>query len=365
MLVAVSHSEVQYGRSIGASGIAVGSAIFNTSITGYQEATTDPSYSDQILLFTFPHIGNSGTNPDDMESKKIQTAGIITKILTATSSGVRLVSSFIRHCQKGAALVVTGVDTRKLTATIRKKSDLRVCIVTDTNQEALTAEIVVASPSDVNANNPTWRVSAARPVSWFSKGSYGRMNRLKVLVFDYGTKLSILRNIVKRGCELVAVNSHTQHQKVGGLRVLGVVLSNGPGNPRSIGNLIVNTKEQLHHNVPTLGICLGHQVLSLALGAKVRQLVPGHHGTNHPVKELRSRKVLVTSQNHNFSSDLAGAVDGLEVTHLSLFDGSVQGIDSYRHPVSGFQGHPEACPGPRDAEHLFDSFTQVMLHSQE
>jgi carbamoyl-phosphate synthase small subunit len=361
MTVALGCGKVLYGRSVGASGLAVGEIVFNTSVTGYQETITDPSYLDQIVLFTFPHIGNSGINQQDVESRGSQPAGIITRCFNSATSGLRLEGSLRRLLRNEGTLVVTGIDTRELTATIRNSRRLRVCLLTDNNLGSLPTEVAKASDLDVSAQNPTQKVSTFLSQLWFCKEGYVQLNCLRILVIDLGTKLNIFRNVIRRGCDVIGVGAYAKLVQLLQLQISGILLTNGPGDPRTIRNVVTNIKRVVTSNLPTLGICLGHQVTCLSFGSKVGRLMPGHHGTNHPVKELRRGRLLVTSQNHNYSIGLTKAVDGMRVSHISLFDGSVQGIETYRHPVAGFQGHPEACPGPKDAEHLFDNFINPML----
>ncbi|AGO28306.1 carbamoyl phosphate synthase small subunit [Candidatus Tremblaya phenacola PAVE] len=361
MTVAFGCGKVLYGRSVGASGLAVGEIVFNTSVTGYQETITDPSYLDQIVLFTFPHIGNSGINQQDMESKGSQPAGIITRCFNSATSGLRLEGSLRRLCRTSGLLVVTGIDTRELTATIRNSRKMRVCLLTDNNLKILPAEVAKASGHDASAHNLTPKASTFLPQLWFCKEGYVQLNCLRILVIDLGAKLNIFRNVIRRGCDVIEVGSYAKLTQLLQLQISGILLTNGPGDPRTIRNVVTNFKRIQASPLPTLGICLGHQIICLSFGSKVGRLMPGHHGTNHPVKDLKEGRVLVTSQNHNYSIGLTKAVDGMRVSHISLFDGSVQGIETYRHPVAGFQGHPEACPGPKDAEHLFDNFINPML----
>lgn len=357
--IALNQAGVLYGRSIGARGLAVGEVIFNTSVTGYQETTTDPSYLSQVILFTFPHIGNSGVNQKDMESDRTQVSGIIARSVTTFCTGVRLVGSFVKFCKSKGTMLITGVDTRKLTKLIRSNGTARVCILTDSNSMTMPLDIARSLANDISTGNLTKRTTTNRPVTWFHKDCYAMLCRLKVIAFDFGMKFSLLRNLIRRGNDLVVLSAYTQYAKAMELEVNGILFTNGPGDPRTIQSVVDNVRVMMWSNTPILGICLGHQVVSLVLGAKVKQLMPGHHGTNHPVKELKTGKILITSQNHNYSTDLVDTIDGLKVSYISLFDESVQGIESYKHPVVSFQGHPEACPGPRDAEYLFDSFTKA------
>ena len=359
-LLALGCGTIFWGRVVGAKGIAVGEIVFNTSITGYQEALSDPSYDDQLILFTFPHIGNSGFNSKDMESKRYWATGLVTRSVSIFCSGTRVGASLIQEVRQSNLILITGVDTRELTHRLRNSRKGWACVLANPNPLALCKDLARIAPQIINLSSSLRTVSTSKRMVWVHKLDFASLNQLKIVVYDLGSKFNILRNLTKRGCCLVIINAYTDCQFLRNIRADGIVLSNGPGDPRLLPNIISEAKRKLHFGVPVLGICLGHQIISLALGAKTERLRSGHHGTNHPVKDLGSRRIFVTTQNHNFSTVATKSVDKFRVTHISLFDESVQGIEMYKRSVFGIQSHPEASPGPKDNEGLFDDFVTAI-----
>lgn len=366
-LLALEDGQVFRGRPIGVSGDTVGEVVFNTSMTGYQEILTDPSYAQQIIALTYPHIGNTGTNPVDEESEQIYASGLIIRDLPSTISNWRSTMPLDEYLSKHNIVAISDIDTRALTRHLREQGSLKGCIITGDNIDEAVA--IKKARSFVGLKN----MDLARVVSTtkqydFNEGSYslanGKFNPLdikfKVIVYDYGVKKNILRMLVDRGCDLTVVNAQTPADEVLATNPDGVFLSNGPGDPEPCDYAIKNIQTLLEKNIPLFGICLGHQLLSLASGAKTEKMIVGHHGANHPVQDLDSKQVMITSQNHGFSVSESSISIHLKVTHRSLFDGSIQGVRVVGKKAFGFQGHPEASPGPHDMNGLFDTFIQEM-----
>jgi carbamoyl-phosphate synthase small subunit len=355
------------GKSIGAKGDTVGEVVFNTSMTGYQEILTDPSYTQQIVALTYPHIGNTGTNPVDEESGKIYAAGLIIRDLPFMLSNWRNTMPLDEYLSSNNVVAISDIDTRALTRHLREHGSLKGCIVTgDDIDEA--AAIAKAQFFAGLKNMDLAKVVSTTKQYDFIDGSYfletGEFTPLdkkfKVVVYDYGVKKNILRMLVDRGCDLTVVNAQTPVNDVLAMNPDGVFLSNGPGDPEPCDYAISNIQVLLEKNMPIFGICLGHQLLSLASGAKTEKMKFGHHGANHPVQDLDTKQVMITSQNHGFAVAEDNMPVSLEITHRSLFDNSIQGVKVVGKPAFSFQGHPEASPGPHDVSGLFDTFIEEM-----
>ncbi|WXU00313.1 MAG: Carbamoyl-phosphate synthase small chain [Catillopecten margaritatus gill symbiont] len=366
-LLALEDGMIFKGKSIGANGDTVGEVVFNTSMTGYQEILTDPSYAQQIVALTYPHIGNTGTNTVDEESDRIHASGLIIRDLPLMLSNWRNTMPLDEYLSKHNIVAISDIDTRALTRHLREKGSLKGCIVTGDNID----EAVAIKKAQVFAGLKNMDlakvVSTIKPYD-FNEGSYfletGEFNPLeakfKVTVYDYGVKKNILRMLVDRGCDLTVVNAQTSVEEVLATNPDGVFLSNGPGDPEPCDYAIKNIQTLLEKDMPIFGICLGHQLLSLACGASSEKMKFGHHGANHPVQDLGSKQVMITSQNHGFAVAENSMPSQLEVTHKSLFDHSIQGVRVVGKKAFGFQGHPEASPGPHDMSGLFDRFIEDM-----
>ncbi|MFU9137246.1 glutamine-hydrolyzing carbamoyl-phosphate synthase small subunit [Erwinia tasmaniensis] len=358
-----------HGRAIGATGSAVGEVVFNTSMTGYQEILTDPSYSRQIVTLTYPHIGNVGTNAADEESSKVQAQGLVIRDLPLIASNFRSEEGLSAYLQRNNIVAIADIDTRKLTRLLREKGAQNGCIIAgDAPDAALALQKAQAFPG-LKGMDLAKEVSTAETYSW-QQGSW-TLNGLPaaksseelpfhVVACDYGVKRSILRMLVDRGCRLTVVPAQTSAEEVLKLNPDGIFLANGPGDPEPCEYAITAIKRFLETDVPVFGICLGHQLLALASGAKTVKMKLGHHGGNHPVKDLDNNRVMITAQNHGFAVDGSNLPDNLRVTHTSLFDHTVQGIHRTDKAAFSFQGHPEASPGPHDAAPLFDHFIELI-----
>jgi carbamoyl-phosphate synthase small subunit len=369
-LLALADGTIFHGKGIGAVGSTVGEVVFNTSMSGYQEILTDPSYCRQIVTLTYPHIGNTGVNAEDVESDRVHAAGLVIRDLPILPSNFRMSQRLDAYLKAENVVAVAGLDTRKLTRVLREKGAQAGCIVTAAPGEKLSAEAAVAQ---ARAFPGLAGMDLAKVVSaterydwkqgeWALEGGYTDRadGRFHVVAYDYGVKYNILRMLAERGCRLTVVPAQTSAAEVFALEPDGVFLSNGPGDPEPCDYAIDAIREIVAARMPTFGICLGHQLLALASGAKTMKMPTGHHGANHPVKDLDSGKVLITSQNHGFAVDPATMPANLRVTHVSLFDGTNQGIARTDVPAFSFQGHPEASPGPHDVAYLFDRFIDLM-----
>ncbi|EJH64813.1 carbamoyl phosphate synthase small subunit [Vibrio cholerae] len=356
--------------SIGADGISVGEVVFNTSMTGYQEILTDPSYSQQIVTLTYPHIGNTGTNSEDEESTAIHAQGLVIRDLPLIASNFRSEQSLSDYLKSQNIVGIADIDTRKLTRILREKGAQNGCIMVGDNlDEALALAKAKEFPGlkgmDLAKVVSTKEAYAWKQGSWTLEGGLPEAKAdselpYHVVAYDFGAKRNILRMLVDRGCRLTVVPAQTSAEDVLALNPDGVFLSNGPGDPEPCTYAIEATRVFLEKNIPVFGICLGHQILALASGAKTVKMKFGHHGANHPVKDLDRGVVMITSQNHGFAADEATLPDNLRATHKSLFDGSLQGIHRTDKPAFSFQGHPEASPGPHDAAPLFDHFIELI-----
>ncbi|MFP1849335.1 glutamine-hydrolyzing carbamoyl-phosphate synthase small subunit [Lonsdalea quercina] len=359
-----------HGRAIGAEGSAVGEVVFNTSMTGYQEILTDPSYSRQIVTLTYPHIGNVGVNASDEESSSIQAQGLIIRDLPLIASNYRSQETLSNYLQRNNIVAIADIDTRKLTRLLREKGAQNGCIIVgDAPDAALALEKAQSFPGlkgmDLAKEVTTTASYEWRQGSWTLQGDLPTVKDeselpYHVVAYDYGAKRNILRMLVDRGCRLTVVPAQTSAEDVLKLRPDGVFLSNGPGDPAHCDYAIDAIKTLLDTEIPIFGICLGHQLLALASGADTIKMKFGHHGGNHPVKDLDAGRVMITAQNHGFAVDEATLPANLRVTHKSLFDGSLQGIHRTDKPAFSFQGHPEASPGPHDAAPLFDHFIELI-----
>lgn len=369
-LLALADGTVFYGKGIGAVGSTVGEVVFNTSMSGYQEILTDPSYCRQIVTLTYPHIGNTGVNREDVEAGRVHAAGLVIKDLPILPSNFRMDQRLDAYLRDEGVVAIAGLDTRKLTRILREKGAQAGCIVSAAEGETLNAEAAIAAARGfpgLGGMDLAKVVSATSPVEWneseWALGEgYGTQTaaRFHVVAYDFGVKRNILRMLASRGCRLTVVPAQTPAKDVFALKPDGVFLSNGPGDPEPCDYAIEAIREILAARVPTFGICLGHQLLALASGAKTMKMKFGHHGANHPVKDVDTGQVLITSQNHGFAVDPESMPDTLRVTHVSLFDGSNQGIARTDVPAYSFQGHPEASPGPHDVAYLFDRFIKLI-----
>jgi carbamoyl-phosphate synthase small subunit len=369
-ILALADGTVFYGKGIGAIGATTGEVVFNTSMSGYQEILTDPSYCRQIVTLTYPHIGNTGINREDCESDKVYAAGLVIRDLPLLASNWRCEQSLDAYLKAENIVAISGIDTRKLTRILREKGAQSGCIVTAATAAELNVEAALAQArgfSGLAGLDLAKVVSATESYSW-TEGEWRlgegyvteEETRFHVVAYDYGVKRNILRMLAERGCRLTVVPAQTPAADVLALNPDGVFLSNGPGDPEPCDYAIEAIREVLAKGIPTFGICLGHQLLALASGAKTMKMKFGHHGANHPVKDLDSGQVLITSQNHGFAADAATLPANMRVTHVSLFDGSLQGMARTDVPAFSFQGHPEASPGPHDVAYLFDRFISLM-----
>ena len=371
-VLALADGSVFRGQAIGASGQSSGEVVFNTAITGYQEILTDPSYFRQIVTLTYPHIGNTGTTPEDMESGQIHAAGLVIRDLSLVPSSWRSAGSLAEFLQRGRVVAIAGIDTRRLTRILREQGAQSGCIVAAAAgariDEAAAVRSAQAFPG-LKGMDLAQVVTTAASYQW-NEGTIGlpddRMpiraqQRLHVVAYDFGIKRNILRLLADQGCRITVVPAKTTAEDVLALAPDGVFLSNGPGDPEPCGYAIRAIAAILKTDVPVFGICLGHQLLALASGARTLKMKFGHHGANHPVQELATGRVCITSQNHGFAVDETTLPANLTVTHRSLFDGSNQGLARTDRPAFSFQGHPEASPGPHDVASLFEAFTQSMI----
>ncbi len=372
-LLALADGTVFQGISIGAAGHTVGEVVFNTALTGYQEILTDPSYCRQIVTLTDPHIGSYGVNEEDVEATKIHAAGLIIKDLPVRMSNFRATSTLDAYLQREGTVAIAGIDTRRLTRVLRTKGAQNGCITSFAAGHAITqADIDTAITRAQGAPSMAGQdlaqvVSVNQPYAWteteWALGSgHGTLSdaRFHVVAYDFGVKRNILRMLASRGCRVTVVPARTPADEVLALRPDGIFLSNGPGDPEPCDYAIAAARTLIDTGIPTFGICLGHQIMALASGAKTFKMKFGHHGANHPVKDLDSGRVSITSQNHGFAVDESSLPPNLRPTHISLFDNTLQGLARTDRPAFCFQGHPEASPGPHDIAYLFDRFTTLM-----
>ena len=371
-LLALEDGTVFYGESIGIDGQTVGEVVFNTAMTGYQEILTDPSYSQQIVTLTYPHIGNVGTNDDDEESSAVHAAGLIVRDVPALASNWRMQQSLPDYLAGNKVVAIADIDTRKLTRILREKGAQNGCIMAGDKLDEQAAIKAAQGFPGLKGMDLAKEVTTHRPYEW-AQGTWSLQGGMPqaphpidkklpyhVVAYDYGVKRNILRMLVDRGCHLTVVPAQTPASEVMKLKPDGVFLSNGPGDPEPCDYAIEAIQALAETGKPMFGICLGHQLLSLASGAKTVKMKFGHHGANHPVQDLDSSQVMITSQNHGFAVDDASLPDNLRATHRSLFDNSLQGVERTDIPAFSFQGHPEASPGPHDVAPLFDHFIELM-----
>ena len=366
-LLVLEDGSVFKGTAIGAQGVSVGEVVFNTSMTGYQEILTDPSYAEQIVTLTYPHIGNTGTNPEDVESDKIWSKGLVIRDLPLVASNFRNEQTLSDYLKANNIVGIADIDTRRLTRILRDKGAQNGCIMcVDSLDEAEALSQAKAFPG-LKGMDLAKVVSTTETQQWdggvWELGTgykTGSDYKYHVVAYDYGAKHNILRMLVDRGCKLTLVPAQTPAEDVLAMNPDGVFLSNGPGDPEPCDYAIEAIKTIVDTGLPVFGICLGHQLLALASGAKTVKMKFGHHGANHPVKDLERDVVMITSQNHGFAVDGDSLPQNLKITHVSLFDGSLQGLARTDKPAFGFQGHPEASPGPQDCAYLFDRFVQMM-----
>jgi len=354
------------GISIGAQTHTAGEVVFNTAITGYQEILTDPSYCRQIVTLTYPHIGNVGVNPEDIESAKVFAAGLVIRDLPVLASNFRRTQDLSDYLKAQGIAAIAGIDTRKLTRILREKGAQNACLMGGRVDEALALKEARAFPG-LAGMDLAKVVSCSKSYEWdqtdwaLGKGYGSRpAQTYHVVAYDYGIKYNILRKLAGRGCRLTVLPAQASAEQAMALNPDGIFLSNGPGDPEPCDYAIKAIRKVVDAGVPTFGICLGHQLLGLASGAKTVKMKFGHHGANHPVQDLDSGRVMITSQNHGFAVDAGTLPANVRVTHVSLFDGSLQGFERTDKPAFCFQGHPEASPGPHDVDYLFDRFMELM-----
>ena len=372
-VLALADGSLFRGISIGAPGSTVGEVVFNTALTGYQEILTDPSYCRQIVTLTYPHIGNYGVNPEDVEAGRVHAAGLVIRDLPLRASNFRQTLTLSQYLQREGTVAIADLDTRRLTRHLRTTGAQNGCIATFGPGQEITGtdlahvvERARAAPS-MAGQDLAQAVSVDAPYEWHQTEwalgqGYGSQSapRFHVVAYDFGVKFNILRMLASRGCRITVVPARTPAAQVLAMRPSGVFLSNGPGDPEPCDYAIAAARTLIDAGLPSFGICLGHQIMALASGARTFKMKFGHHGANHPVKDLDSGRVSITSQNHGFAVDEATLPPSLRATHRSLFDGTLQGLARTDRPAFCFQGHPEASPGPHDIAYLFDRFTALM-----
>ena len=379
-ILALADGTVYIGQSIGAAGSTVGEVVFNTSMTGYQEILTDPSYCQQIVTLTYPHIGNTGTNTQDVESDKVHAAGLIIRDLPLLASNFRSTQSLSDYLVAEGTVAISNIDTRQLTRQLRSGGAQNGCILALGAGESVTPQViakskalaksapamagtdlakVVSSPESYAWSETEWALFNPQLTGQPGYGEQANA-RFHVVAYDFGVKKNILRMLAQRGCRVTVVPAQTSAQAAQQLQPDGIFLSNGPGDPEPCDYAIAAAAQLIDSGIPTFGICLGHQIMALASGAKTFKMKFGHHGANHPVKDLDSGRVSITSQNHGFAVDEKTLPANLRATHVSLFDGTLQGLERTDPPAFCFQGHPEASPGPHDIGYLFDRFIASM-----
>jgi len=367
-LLALADGSVFKGVSIGVDGQTVGEVVFNTAMTGYQEIMTDPSYREQIVTLTYPHIGNVGSNPEDAESDRVHIAGLVLREVPRKHSSWRSQLDFSDYLKNNKVVAIADIDTRRLTRLLRDTGAQNGCIVAGETVDEAAALAAARGYPGLKGADLAKVVSVKQAYSW-TTGSWAletnrevplKDERFHVVVYDFGIKRNILRMLVDRGCRITVVPAQTAAAEVLKLKPDGVLLANGPGDPEPCDYAIAAGREFIARKLPLFGICLGHQLLGLAAGARTLKMKFGHHGANHPVQDVESGRVLITSQNHGFAVDETTLPANVVVTHRSLFDGSNQGIRLLDAPAFSFQGHPEASPGPHDVDYLFDRFVQSM-----
>ena len=369
-ILALADGSIFRGEAIGADGQTVGEVVFNTAMTGYQEILTDPSYCRQIVTLTYPHIGNTGVNGDDAESGRVDVAGLVIRDLSMTVSNWRSGQSLADYLKVRRIVAIAGIDTRKLTRILREKGALGGCLMSAATAGQVDETEALRRARDfpgLAGMDQAKVVSTTQAYEWLEGNwalgrGFGVLSspRFHVVAYDFGVKRNILRMLVDRGCRVTVLPAQTPARELLKLKPDGVFLSNGPGDPEPCDYAIEAIREIIAIGLPVFGICLGHQLMGLASGAKTMKMKFGHHGANHPVKDLDTGRVLITSQNHGFAVDPASLPENMRITHVSLFDGSLQGLSRTDKPAFCFQGHPEASPGPQDVSYLFDRFCKLM-----
>jgi carbamoyl-phosphate synthase small subunit len=369
-LLALADGTVFHGRGIGAVGVSVGEVVFNTAMTGYQEIITDPSYTRQIVTLTYPHIGNVGVNREDCEAPRVYAAGLVIRDLSPVVSNFRSEQSLDAYLKAENIVAIADIDTRKLTRILREKGAQAGCLMTGEKMVADEAIAKARAFPGLAGMDLAKVVTVDKPYAW-AEGEWKlgtghvtlETSKFHVVAYDFGVKRNILRMLAQRGCRLTVVPAQTPASEVLAMNPDGVFLSNGPGDPEPCDYAIAAIREFLERKLPTFGICLGHQLMGLASGGRTLKMKFGHHAANHPVKDLESGQVMITSQNHGFAVDPATLPPNIKVTHVSLFDGSLQGMSWTDRPAFCFQGHPEASPGPHDVSYLFDRFIGMMANA--
>lgn len=373
-LLALADGTLFHGESIGSDGQTVGEVVFNTAMTGYQEILTDPSYCKQIVTLTYPHIGNVGVNPEDEEAVAIYASGLVIRDRSQCVSSWRATESLGDYLLRHRIVAIAGLDTRKLTRLLRETGAQNGSIMAGDQIDATAAVAAARGFAGLKGADLAKEVSVTQPYAWstgewrlggIASAAATKAPPYHVVAYDYGVKRNILRMLVERGCRVTVVPAQTPASEVLALNPDGVFLSNGPGDPEPCDYAIAAIATIVATKIPVFGICLGHQLLALASGAKTIKMKFGHHGANHPVQDLATRRVMITSQNHGFAVDEASLPDHLQATHRSLFDGSLQGIRRTDCPAFSFQGHPEASPGPHDVAALFDQFIALIQQAKK
>ncbi|MDQ1817887.1 glutamine-hydrolyzing carbamoyl-phosphate synthase small subunit [Massilia sp. CCM 9210] len=374
-ILALADGTIFKGFSIGAAGHTTGEVVFNTAMTGYQEILTDPSYSRQLVTLTYPHIGNTGVNPEDVEASKVHAAGLIIRDLPLLASNFRSTQSLSDYLKAENIVAISGIDTRKLTRLLREKGAQGGAILVGTQgnepSQVQALELARSFPGlagmDLAKVVSTTAAYEFTETEWKLGVGYGKLTdpEFHVVAFDYGVKRNILRMLTERGCKVTVLPAQSSAADALALNPDGIFLANGPGDPEPCDYAIAASRELIERGIPTFGICLGHQIMALASGARTLKMKFGHHGANHPVQDLDSRKVMITSQNHGFAVDAQTLPANCRVTHVSLFDGSLQGFARTDKPAFCFQGHPEASPGPNDVAYLFDRFISMMQAAEK
>ena len=370
-ILVLADGTVFHGIAIGAAGHTVGEVVFNTSMTGYQEILTDPSYAEQIVTLTYPHIGNTGTNVEDLEAGKVYAAGLIVRDLPLLESNFRSTQTLSNYLEAHNIVAIADIDTRKLTRILREKGAQAGCVMA--GEVNIDKALALAKAFPGLAGLDLAKVVSCKTAYEFTDGEWALgkgfttapAQQFHVVAFDYGVKRNILRMLLSRGCKVTVLPAQATAEEALSYKPDGIFLSNGPGDPEPCDYAVSAIKTLVETGIPTFGICLGHQLLAIASGAKTMKMKFGHHGANHPVQDVQTKRVYITSQNHGFAADPATLPANIKVTHISLFDGSLQGIARTDKPSFSFQGHPEASPGPTEMSYLFDQFINLMEENRE